>query len=191
MKPISDFKIGYTSNHEIIKTIHSLKNTNSHGYDKISLKILQISAPFISSPLTCICNKIFSSGTFHTRLKFSELKPLYKKGSKSDLMNYRPISLLSNLSKIIEKIIYNKLYKYLDTDHILTNEQFGFRKGLSTDIATYTLLNSALTSLQNNKLVGALCCDLEKVFACVNHNILLAKLEFYGITGVANRLIKS
>ena len=174
VKPNSDFKIGYTSNHEIMKTIHSLNNTNSHGYDEISLKILQISAPFISSPLTCVCNKIFSSGTFPTRLKFAEVKPLFKKGSKCDLTNYRPISLLSKFSKIIEKIIYHKLYKYLDTHNILAKEQFGFRKGLSTDTATYTLLNSALTSLQNNKLVGALCCDLEKAFDCVNHDILSA-----------------
>ena len=73
----------------------------------------------------------------------------------------------------------------------MVKEQFGFREGLSTDTATYALLNSVLLSLDKKHLVGGLFCDLQKAFTCVNHHILLAKLEFYGISGTANQLMRS
>ena len=75
-----------------------------------------------------IFNKILTTGVFPERLKFSELKPLYKKGDTTDFSNYRPISLLTSFSKIIEKIIYNRLYFYLTDNNILVKEQFGFRE---------------------------------------------------------------
>jgi hypothetical protein len=97
-------KFGNTNTSEIERTIPSLKLKNSYGYDEISARILKACAPYVSSPLTQIFNKILITGTFPDRLKFSEIKPLYKKGDKSDLVNYRLISLLPNFSKIIEKL---------------------------------------------------------------------------------------
>jgi len=88
------------------KINHSLKVKNSHGYDDISTKILKSSAPYILSPLTYIFHKVLSTGTFPDRLKFSEVKPLVKKGDKKELFNYRTVSLLPSFSKFIEKIIY-------------------------------------------------------------------------------------
>jgi hypothetical protein len=73
----------------------------------------------------------------------------------------------------------------------LVNEQFGFREKLSIEIATYTLLNNILLSLDKKNFVGGLFCDFQKAFDCVNHNILLAKMEFYGISGIVNKLMKS
>jgi hypothetical protein len=73
----------------------------------------------------------------------------------------------------------------------LVNEQFGFREKLSTEMATYTLLNNILSSLDRKNSVGGLFCDLQKAFNCVNHNILLAKMEFYGISGIVNKLMRS
>jgi len=128
---------------------------------------------------------------FPERLKYSEVKTLFKKGSTTELSNYRPISLLTSFSKIIEKIIYKRLYNYLLKHNILAKEQFGFREGLSTDTATYALLNSVLLSLDKKHLVGGLFCDLQKAFNCVNHHIRLAKLEFYGIAGTAYQLMRS
>jgi len=92
-----------TTTYEIDKIIHSIKSKDSFGYDEISSKILKISAPYILSPLTFICNKILITGVFPERMKFSEVKPLYKKGNTMDLSNYRPISLVTSFSKIFEK----------------------------------------------------------------------------------------
>jgi len=82
------------------------------------------------------------------------------------------------------------LYRYLNDNNILVKEQFGFREKSSTDMATYTILNTVLSSLDKKHLVGGIFCDLQKVFDCVNHNILLTKLEFYGISGIANQLMR-
>jgi sarcosine oxidase/L-pipecolate oxidase len=97
---------------------------------------------------------------FPERLKFAGVKPLYKKKEKSGLSNYRPISLITSFSKVIEKIIYRRLYDHLNINNILVNEQFGFRDNLPTEIATYTILNKILTSLNNKILVGGLFWDL-------------------------------
>ena len=107
------------STKEIISIIKSLKTKNSFGYDEISTKILKISATFISSPLTYICNKSISSGIFPERLKYSIIKPLYKKGDRTDLSNYRPISILTSFSKVLEKVLYKQLMEYLNNNNIL------------------------------------------------------------------------
>ena len=187
----STMKLGNTTPFEIEKIINSLKKNNSYGYDEISTRILKVSTPYILATLTYIFNKIFSQGVFPDRLKYSEVKPLYKKGVNTDLSKYRPISLLTSFSKIIEKIIYKRMYNYLINNNILVNDQFGFREKLSTEMATYTLINNVLSSLDKKFLVGGIFCDLQKAFNCVNHGILLAKMSFYGITGIGNKLMKS
>ena len=93
-------------------------------------------------------------------------------------------------SKIFEEVLYKRLCYHLTINNILVKEQFGFRSNSSTEIAIYTLLNNILSSL-NNRIVGGLFCDLQKPFDCVNYEILLSKMKFYGITGIANRLMES
>ena len=122
-------------------------------------------------------NKVLSTGIFPERLKFSEVRPLFKKGDITELSNYRPISLLTSFSKITEKIIYKRLCNYLNDNNILVGDQYGFREKLSTKTATYTLLNNVMSSLDRRNLVGGLFCDLQKVVDCVNPEILLAKNE--------------
>jgi len=136
-------------------------------------------------------NKILSTGIFSDRLKVSEVKPLYKEGDKTEFSNYRPISLHTSFSKIVEKNIYKRLYCHLINNNILVNEKFGFRERFSIEMATYTLLNNVLSLLVRKKFVGGLFCDLKKAFDCVNHNILLAKMEFYCISGMVNKLMIS
>jgi hypothetical protein len=150
-KPNDTIHLKNTTTHEIDKIVHSLKCKDSHGYDEVSTRIIKISAPYILSPLTLILNKILSTGVFPKRLKFSVVKPLYKKGIKTELSNYRPISLLPSFSKIIEKVIYKRVYNYLEKSHILDNEQFGFRENTSSDEAIYALLNTVLLSLKKKK----------------------------------------
>ena len=176
---------------EIREIIKSLRWKNSHGYDDISMKILKISLPFIESPLTYICNRMLTTGIFPTRLKFSQIHPVFKKGNKIEISNYRPISLLTSFSKTFEKVIYKRLYCHINTNKILAREQDGFRSNSYTETAAYNLINNIIEALNSNKWVGGIFCDLTKAFDYVNHNILLSKLEFYGITGKAKNLIKS
>jgi hypothetical protein len=126
---------------EIEKIIKNLKPSNSHDYDEISTKVLKCSLNIISSPLTYIFNLALSTGTFPTRMKYSIVKPLFKKGDKSNISNYRPISLLISFSKIVGKIIYMRLYKHLVTHNILVREQYGFRDNSSTQKASFHVLN--------------------------------------------------
>ena len=96
------------------------------------------------------------TGIFPTRLKFAEIKPLHKKGEKSNISNYIPISLLTSFSKIFEKIMFTRLTHHPSDNHILANEQFGFRNELSTNSALFKLINDILTSLNNKLLVGGI-----------------------------------
>ena len=121
--PFLNIKFSNTSTQEIERITNSLQSKRSHGYDEISTRILKISAPFISSPLNYICNKSLSTGIFPTRLKYSMIKPLYKKHDKNNVDNYTPISLLTSFSKVI----YARLLKHNINNNILVNEQFGFR----------------------------------------------------------------
>ena len=103
--PTFNLSLKPTTSHEINKTIQNMKLKDSHGYDAVSSRTLKISAAFILSPLTYIFNKSLYAGIFPERMKYSIIKPLYKKGSTSELGNYRPISLLTVFSKLLEKII--------------------------------------------------------------------------------------
>jgi hypothetical protein len=100
------------STHEIINIIKSLKTKESYGYDEISTKLLKISANYICSPLTHICNKAIAAGIFPQRLKYFVIKPLFKKGDKAIPANYRPISLLTTFSKVLEKALFNTLIEH-------------------------------------------------------------------------------
>ena len=107
------------------------------------------------------------------------------------ISNYRSISLLTSFSKVFEKVICKRLYCHINTNKILASEQYGFRSNCSTETAAYNLINNIIEALNSNKWVVGIFCDLTKAFDYVNHNILLTKLEFYGLTGKAKNLIKS
>jgi len=109
---------------EMKNIIQTLKWKNSFGYDEVPLKILKINSPYIILPLIYLCNKSITSGIFPMRLKFSQVVPVYKKGDKHELSNYRPISLLTSFSKIFEKVIYNRLYEHVTRHKVLTKEQY-------------------------------------------------------------------
>jgi hypothetical protein len=96
--------------------IKSIKTKNSFGYDEMGTKLLKMSANYICSPLTCIYNKSVS-GIFPETLKYSIIKPLHKKGDKTDPSNYRPISMLTSFSKVLEKALYNRLNEFLNNNN--------------------------------------------------------------------------
>jgi hypothetical protein len=167
---------------EVINTMESLKSKNTAGYDGISSKILKQCGRTISKPLTHICNCSLTTGIFPERCKFAIVRPIYKKGQHKEMNNYRPISLLTSFSKILEIIMFKRLVQHLESNNILTSAQFGFRKGVHIEDAIFSLLNYIITLLDQRKYVGGIFCDLTKAFDCVNHNILLNKLYYYGIS---------
>ena len=118
------------------------------------------------------------------------MRTLFIKGDITEFSNYRPISLPTSFSKITEKIIFKRLYNYLNDNNILFGDQYGSRDKLSIQTAIYTLLNNVLSSLERRNLFGGLFCNLQKPFDCVNHEILLTKMKFYGFSGIANKLMR-
>ena len=171
------------STQEIISIIKSLKAKDSFGFDEVSSKLLKICAGYISSPLTYICNKAISTGIFPDCLKYSIIKPMYKKGDRSDLANYRPISMLTSFSKVLEKALCKRLMEHIDNNNILNDHQFGFRKRFSTEDAIFKLIYEILNALNNNVMVGSIFYDLEKAFDSVNHSLLIKKTSLLRYNG--------
>jgi hypothetical protein len=163
-RPFPHIKLTPVSTKEISEIIKSLKLKNSHGYDEIPTKIIKISLPCIISPLTYVCNKSSSTGTFPKQFKYSQINPIFKKGNKTEMSNYRPVSLLKSFSKVFEKVIYKRLHYHIKNNNIFAKEQYGFRNNSSTEIASYNLINNILKALNNNMCVGGIFCDQTKAF---------------------------
>ena len=118
-------------------------------------------------------------------MKLADVVPLFKGGNNVLLMNYRPISLLPTISKLLEKIMYNRTYEFLDLNNIFFNSQYGFRKKHSCEHAITELTSEICKGLENGKHAMAIFIDLSKAFDTISHHILYQKLERYGIRGVA------
>jgi hypothetical protein len=123
---------------------------------------------YILCPLIYICNRPLSTGIFPSGLKNSQVHPIYKKGDKTDITNYRPISLFTSFSKIFEKVIFNRLHTYISVNNILDSDQYGFRKNSSTETAAFNLTSNILQALDSKKMVGGIFCDLTKAFEVVD-----------------------
>ena len=179
-----------TNENEILDIISGLNN-GSPGHDDIDMKLLKNVKSDISSPLTHICNMSLTDGIFPSELKIAKVIPIYKKGSKDQFSNYRPVSVLSEFSKIFERLIYNRFLTFFEKHNILNNSQFGFRKNRSTSMAITTLSDAFHESIEKNEYLLGLFIDLSRAFDTISHEILLDKLNFYGIRGIALTWIKN
>ena len=142
-------------------------------------------------PLFIAINKSIVSGEVPDELKLAKVIPVYKSKDSRNFTNYRPISLLPNLSKILERIIHKRLYTYITEKQLLYNSQYGFRSNYSTNKAITELMANILTGFDEKKYTLALFLDLSKAFDTIDHKILLKKLDYYGIRGVALNWIES
>jgi hypothetical protein len=190
-KSSKSFVLLNTDETEVERIIMSLKEDSAVGWDGISNKILKTFRHIMVPPLTHIFQKCISEGIFPKCLKKSVVIPIFKSGSKAQVANYRPISLLPATSKILEKIINNRLVQYLEKNALLARTQFGFRSKLSTADAVHELTDYLVQELdKGNKTIG-IFLDLAKAFDTVSTPTLLLKLESLGIRGSQLRLIAS
>ena len=176
---------------EILTIICQIKSNKATGPNSIPTSILHQVRDIISKPLCNLINLSLSSGTHPELLKIANAIPVFKKGSRLSLSNYRPISLLSNINKIFEKVIFERVYKYLEIYNLLYEKQFGFRKKHSTNHALISITEQIREALDNKKVATGIFVDFQKAFDTVNHNILLSKLDHYGIRGNVNNWFKS
>ena len=185
------FLITPTDIKEVEIILKSIDPTKSVGPNSIPPKLLKQISPIISIPITNICNKSFSSGIYPNQFKTSKVIPIHKKDSKLKTSNYRPISLLSNLNKVLEKLMFNRLFNFLDTFNCLYELQFGFREKHSTNHAILSITQKIQEAIFNDKPAIGVFVDFQKAFDTVNHKILLYKLSHYGIRGTANKWFTS
>ena len=176
---------------QISHLLHGLSGNKATGIDKISCKIIKLAAPVISDSLTLIFNQAITLSSFPDEWKIARVVPLYKNGQRSIPGNYRPISVLPAISKIMERILHDQLYNYLTKFDLFSDTQFGFRKFHSTAGALLDCTNEWYINLDRKMLNLVVLIDLKKAFDTVDYQILLSKLELYGIKGQAINLLKS
>ena len=176
---------------EIRELLLGVNWSKASGPYSIPSNIVKTFKDVFYEPLLAIVNKSLSEGIFPDLLKFATVHPIYKKGDKSICANYRPISILSNISKILERAMYNRIELFLNEFNLIYENQFGFRKKHSTEHALTAIIEQIRANLDNKTFSAAVFIDLEKAFDTVNHSILLKKLNHYGITNIANRWLGS
>ena len=175
---------------ELIDLVMSLTDVSA-GYDLIPIKLVKSVINEIKVPLTYIYNLSFTSGIFPEKLKISRVTPIHKTGKKTLFKNYRPISILPVFSKILEKLVNDRLQLFLQTNSIINNSQHGFQKFKSTTSALLSLSDYILSAFDQKKYVIAIFLDFSKAFDTVDHDILLLKLEHSGIRGICLDWFKS
>ena len=168
---------------ETKELISKLPNKGSSGTDNISNILLKKLKDEIANPLTVIINASIEQGSFPDLMKCTLVVPLYKAKAKDEVTNYRPISLLMTMSKIIEKVMYKRVYGYLNLSGQLYDSQYGFRNNHSCEHAIGELLGNIVKNQQLGKNTVSIMLDLSKAFDTLQHSVIFKKLELYGLRG--------
>lgn len=144
----------------------------------------------IVKPFTHICNQSLQTGTFPQKMNTAKVIPIYKSGDRHKFSNYRPVSLLSQFSKILEMGFAHRLEHFIEENN-LSDHQFEFRENRSTLMAVMQIVEEIATAIDKKKYTVGVFIDLKKAFDTIDHNLLMEKLERYGIRGIAYSWLKS
>ena len=183
---VNSMYMNLTNHTEIEKTILELQSKTSCGHNNISNNLLKKLCMSISYPLEIIFNQSIPQGVFPSLMKIAEVIPPYKGKDHEEIINYRPISLLTTISKLLEKIVYKRVYSFLDHYDVLYQSQYGFCNKRSCSQAIAELTGKLLQNKEAGLHSTSVFLDLSKVFDMLDYTVLLQKLEWYGIHGISN-----
>ena len=175
------FTIPIIQKEKVSKFLSNIDINKATGIDMIGPRLLKLAAPFIANEITFICNHSITNSVFPSKWKEAKVTPLHKNGPHEEINNYRPISILPVLSKVLEKHVHESLSEFLHQHKLLHETQSGFRAQHSCETALINIIDLWLNAIDNGKMVGVVLVDFKKAFDLVDHEILKNKLEIYGI----------
>ena len=155
--------------------MQDIKSYKAAGVDKLSGRFLKDGADILAKPVSALCNPSISRGAFPSACQVAKLKPIFKEGKKTDASNYRPISLLPVISKIIEKVVHYQTNAFLSDENILYNYQFGFRANHSTNLCLSFLTDKILKGFDEGLLTGIILINLQKAFDTIDQSCSILK----------------
>ena len=178
LKITQNLKFNTVSEETILNILQKLNPSKAPGIDNITGKFLKDGANALAAPIAQLCNLSIRTSQFPSCCKIAKIKPLFKKGSKTEAKNYRPISLLPIISKVIEKVVHDQTNTFLTQNNILYKFQSGFRKNHSTESCLTFLNDRILTGFDKGLLTGMILIDLQKAFDTIDHDILFDKMTY-------------
>jgi hypothetical protein len=174
-----------TNPYEVLNINKTLKTTHSSGFDDIDPFITSQVIDLLAGPLSEVINCSLRKGIVPMAIKTARVLPIYKQGTKSEVSNYRPISILPFFSKFYERVLYDRLFSYIKQKNILYPLQHGFQPAHSTSMSLLDIQDKISAAIDNKQFSLGIFLDLAKAFDTVDHKILLAKLKHYGVRGTA------
>ena len=175
------FVIPSLQKEKVLKFLSNIDINKATGIDMIGPRLLKVAVPYIADEITYICNHSITNFVFPNKWKEAKVTPLHKNGPHKEVNNYRPISILPVLSKVLEKHVHESLSDFLHEYNLLHKTQSGFRAQHSCETALVNMIDLWLNAIDNGKIVGVVLIDFKKAFDLVDHQILIDKLKIYGI----------
>ena len=185
----STFSFENTYADVVMKVINNLNVAKNCQINDIPTKVIKMNKDSFANLITDHFNYYIAYGEFPDELKHADVIPVHKKNEKCDKTNYRQVRILTNISKIYEKLLYNQLFKYFDS--LLATNQCGFRKGFSSQYCLLVMLKKFKEAIDRGNQFWALLTELSKAFDCIDHKLLIAKLYEYGVSSSALNIISS
>ena len=179
------FVFTYVSTIFVEKELKGLKRRKAAGIDGIPPGPLKDASSVLAKPLAFLINLSLQTETVPNEWKIAKVVAVHKGGSKEDKNNFRPISVLPVISKILERAVHHQLVQYLEENNILSKNKFGYRKKRSTELATLLLIDEMSKEIDKGKMVGAVSIDLSKAFDTLSHSVLISKMQKCGVKGIA------